>query len=124
MYNVSFLGLKENIAYGHQAIAGVKKDFPYGFKSNTYYQTFEQPVNEDTLHYYEDLIETTRALILYKKRLGIPRKEATKEVVSVTNSANCGEQALLVSQKLDELGVKNKIGLHYSILINNVLKLQ
>ena len=109
MYNVSFLGLKENIAYGHKAIAAVKKDFPDGFRSNTYYETFEQPVDKDTLNYYEELMETTRALIDFKKRLGIPSKQATKEVVSETTSANCGEQALLVSQKLDEFGIKNKI---------------
>ena len=60
MYNVSFLGIKENIAYGHQAIAGVKKDFPDGFRSNTYYETFEQPINTDTLEYYEELIETEK----------------------------------------------------------------
>ena len=85
MYNVSFLGLKENIAYGHKAIAAVKKDFPDGFRSNTYYETFEQPVDKDTLNYYEELMETTRALIDFKKRLGIPSKQATKDNPYVTN---------------------------------------
>ena len=109
MYNVSFLGIKENIAYGHQAIAGVKKDFPDGFRSNTYYETFEQPINTDTLEYYEELIETTRALVTYKKRYGKSCKQATKEAVLETKAANCGEQAVLVSQKLDEMGIKNKV---------------
>ena len=109
MYNVSFLGLKENIAYGHQAIEAVKKDFPAGFMSNTYYETFHENQDEKTLFFYEDLIETTRELVDLKKRQGKSKKEATFEAVRYTGAANCGEQAVLVSQKLDEMGIKNKI---------------
>ena len=55
------------------------------------------------------LIDTTRELVDYKKRLGKSRKEATYEAVRYTGAANCGEQAVLVSQKLDEIGIKNKV---------------
>ena len=109
MYNVSFLGLKENIAYGHQAIAEVKKDFPTGLRSNTYYETFADPVEKDVLYYYQDLILTTRALADFKKRQGMSSKQATFEAVNHTGAANCGEQSFLVSQKLDEMGIQNKI---------------
>lgn len=109
MYNVSFLGLKENLAYGRQAIANVQKDFPVGFMSNTYYETFADPVEKDVLYFYEDLIETTRALADFKKRQGMSSKQATFEAVNHTGAANCGEQAILISQKLDEMGIKNKI---------------
>ena len=109
MYNVSFLGLKENIAYGHQAINSVKKDFPAGFMSNTYYETFSKEKDDKTLCFYQDLIESTRELVDFKKRQGKTKKEATYEAVKYTGAANCGEQALLISQKLDELGVKNDV---------------
>ncbi len=109
MYNVSFLGLKENIAYGYQAIDAVKKDFPAGFMSSTYYETFSKEKDDKTLCYYQDLIDTTRELVDYKKRLGKSKKEATYEAVRYTGAANCGEQAVLVSQKLDEIGIKNKV---------------
>ena len=109
MYNVSFLGLKENIAYGHQAIEEIKKEFPAGFMSNTYYETFSQKKDPQILYYYMDLIDTTRELVDFKKRHGQTKKEATYEAVQYTGAANCGEQALLVSQKLDELGIKNQI---------------
>ena len=109
MYNVSFLGLKENIAYGYKAIEAVQKDFPIGFMSSTHYETFSKEKDDRTLCYYQDLIDTTRELVDYKKRLGKSKKEATFEAVKYTGAANCGEQALLISQKLDELGIKNKI---------------
>ena len=61
MYNVSFLGLKENMEYGRQAIADVKKNFPTGLRSNTYYEKYADPLDEGTLCFYEELIQTTRA---------------------------------------------------------------
>lgn len=57
MYNVSFLGLKENIAYGHKAIEEVKKEFPVDFMSNTYYETFSQEKDTKILFYYMDLMK-------------------------------------------------------------------
>ena len=109
MYNVYFLGLKENIEYGYKAIDEVKKDFPAGFMSNTHYETFFKKPDEEVYFYYTDLIDTTRELVDFKKRQGLTKKEATYEAVKYTGAANCGEQALLVSQKLDELGIKNQV---------------
>ena len=57
MFNVSFRGQKENMVYAREAIAEVKKDFPDGFKSNTYCETFAQPTDEMTISFYTDLIE-------------------------------------------------------------------
>ena len=109
MFNVSFRGQKENMVYAREAIAEVKKDFPDGFKSNTYCETFAQPTDEMTISFYTDLIYATRDLIHSKKRHGLTKQEATQEAVKETGAANCGEQAVLVSQKLDNKGVKNDI---------------
>ena len=109
MFNVSFRGQKENMVYAQEAIAEVKKDFPDGFKSNTHYETFENPEDKMTISFYTDLIMTTRRLIDYNKRFGLSKQEATQEAVKETGAANCGEQAVLVSQKLDKKGIKNEI---------------
>lgn len=107
MFTVSFRN--KNIEYAQQAIAEVKKDFPDGFKSNTYYETFGNPEDKMTISLYTDLIYATRDLIYDKKRHGLSKQEATQEAVRETGAANCGEQAVLVSQKLDEKGIKNDI---------------
>lgn len=95
--------------YAQEAIAEVKKDFPDGFKSNTYCETFNTQEDEMTISFYTDLIYATRDLIHSKKRHGLTKQEATQEAVKETGAANCGEQAVLVSQKLDEKGIKNDI---------------
>ena len=109
MISVSFRKQNENMLYAQEAIAEVKKDFPDGFKSNTYCETFENPEDKMTISFYTDLIIATRELIDYNKRFGLSKQEATQEAVKETGAANCAEQAVLVSQKLDEKGIKNDI---------------
>ena len=107
--NVSFCGLKENINYGHQAIAQVKKDFPDGFKSNTYYEMFSDKKDPDILSAYNKGILKSREQVKWQMRHGIMERDATEVVVRESGYANCGEQAFLVSNRLNKMGVKNKI---------------
>lgn len=109
MMNVSFYGIKENIAIGQQALAQVRKDFPNGIKSNTYYETFTQTPNHYVLDSYEKAIEETRKIVDQKKRQGKNDIDATVEAVKITGAGNCGEQARLVSKKLTESGIANEI---------------
>ena len=109
MISVSFCGLKENIQYGRQAIADVRKEFPDGFKSNTYYDVFIQNKDPEVRHEYTQAIYKTRDLVDWRKRHRLSEKEATELAVKETGAANCGEQAVLVSKRLDEMGIKNKI---------------
>lgn len=109
MMSVSFCGLKENIQYGHDAIARVKEDYPNGFKSNTYYDTFVEKQDPDVRHEYTQAIYRTRDIIDEKIRHGKSEREATEIAVSKTGAANCGEQAFLVSNRLNEMGIKNKV---------------
>lgn len=109
MYNVSFFGLKENLEYGRQAIDAVKKDFPNGFKSNSYYDVFEKNKDPEVGCELGILISKTRERIDDNKRHGMGKFEATAEAVKRYGCANCGEQAVLINKKLSEQGVKNKI---------------
>ena len=109
MMSVSFCGIKENIALGQQALAQVKKDFPNGIKSNTYYETFTPSPNQYILDSYERAIEETRRMVDQKKRQGMNDIDATVEAVKVTGAGNCGEQARIVSKKLSDNGVTNKV---------------
>ena len=106
---ISFSGLKENILYGNKAISAVKRDFPNGIKSNTYYDTFEKEQDIQKKLELEDGIERTRDRIDDMVRYGYPEKDAVEMVVKETGFANCGEQAILVSKKLDAEGIENKI---------------
>ena len=106
---ISFSGLKENILYGNKAISAVKRDFPNGIKSNTYYDTFEKEQDKQKKLELEDGIERTRDRIDDMVRYGYPEKDAVEMVVKETGFANCGEQAILVSKKLDAEGIENKI---------------
>lgn len=109
MMSVSFYGLKENIQYGHEAINRVKSEFPDGFVSSSYYDVFVQDKDSKILEKYNQAIYKTRDLISYKNRITASLKKATRLAVKETGAANCGEQARLVSQQLDEMGIKNKI---------------
>ncbi len=109
MMNVSFYGLKENIEYGHQAIAQVKKDFPEGFKSNTYYAMFSEEQDPEVLSEYSQGIRNSRELVKRQMRHGLLERDATEIVVKETGYANCGEQAYLVSNRLRDMGIKHKL---------------
>ena len=117
MMSVSFYGLKENIQYGHEAINRVKSEFPDGFISSSYYDVFAQDKDSKILEKYNQAIYKTRDLISYKNRITASLKKATRLAVKETGAANCGEQARLVSQQLDEMGIKNKIILFVSLFV-------
>lgn len=106
---VSFCGLKENIEYGNQAVERLKKDFPNGFKSSTYYETFAENKDLDIMQEYEDEISKTRKIVDKKVRQGVLEREATEIAVKQTGAANCGEQAFLLSNRLNEMGITNKL---------------
>ena len=109
MMSVSFYGLKENIQYGQEAIARVKRDYPNGFKSNTYYDTFVKEKDSDVRHEYTQAIYRTRDIIQEQVRRGKTERQATEIAVSRTGAANCGEQSFLVSDRLNEMGINNKV---------------
>ncbi len=107
--NISFYGLKENMQYGHQAIARVKEDFPEGFKSNTHYEMFSEEQNPEKLYEYTQGVLKSRELIKWKMRHVIWERDATELVVKETGYANCGEQAFLISNRLNKMGIKHKL---------------
>ena len=109
MMSVSFYGLKENIEYGHEAIARAKKDYPNGFKSNTYYEIFSDEKSPEVTEKYRKGIEKSREEVKYKMRQGLLEREATEVVVKDTGYANCGEQAFIISNRLNEMGIKHKL---------------
>lgn len=106
---ISFCGLKENILYGCQAINAVKRDFPNGIRSNTYYDIFEKGEDRKKREELEDGISKTRYRVDEYKRHGYSEKDAIENAVKETGTGNCGEQAVLVSIKLDKEGIVNKI---------------
>lgn len=106
---ISFCGLKENIIYGRQAINDVKSDFPNGLRSNTYYDTFEKVKDCRIKSELEKGIDKTRNRVDQMIRYGYPEKDAVEIAVRETGIANCGEQAILVSKRLDNRGINNKI---------------
>ena len=106
---ISFCGLKENILYGYQAINDVQRDFPNGLRSNTYYDIFENEKDQKTKVKLEYGISKTRNRVDQMLRYGYLEKDAVEIAVKETGVANCGEQAILVSKKLDKQGIKNKI---------------
>ncbi len=109
MMSVSFCGIKENIEIGQQTLAQIRKDFPNGLKSNTYYKTFSTSPNQSILASYEREIEETRRIVAQKKRQGMSDIDATVEAVKITGAGNCGEQARIVSKKLTDNGIANKV---------------
>ena len=109
MMNVSFYGLKENINYGQQAISQVKKDFPDGFKSNTHYEMFSEQKDPTIIEEYNNGIVKSREEIKRKMRHGIMERDATEIVVKESGYANCGEQAFLISNRLNKMGIRNKL---------------
>ena len=109
MMNVSFYGLKENINYGQQAIAQVKEDFPNGFKSNTHYAMFSDKKDSKVIDEYDKGIVKSREEIKRIMRHGLMERDATEIVVKESGYANCGEQAFLISNRLNKMGIKNKL---------------
>ena len=107
--SISFCGLKENILYGYQAINDVKRDFPNGLRSNTYYDIFEKEKDQKIKVKLEDGISKTRNRVDQMLRYGYLEKDAVEKAVKKTGVANCGEQAVLVSRKLDEIGISNRV---------------
>ncbi len=106
---ISFCGLKENVLYGCKAISDVKKDFPNGLMSNTYYDLFEKEKDLEVKESLEIAIDRTRFIVDQYIRQGFSSKDAVEMAVKKTGVANCGEQAVLVSRKLDKEGIINKI---------------
>lgn len=107
--NVSFYGLKENIQYGHEAIARVQKDYPNGFKSNTYYEMFSEEKKPEVLEEYTQGIINSRQQLKRHMRHGLLERDATEIIARETGFANCGEQAFLVSNRLNQMGIKHKV---------------
>ncbi len=107
--NIGFCGLKENICIGREAIKTVRKEFPDGFHSCSYYEMFDPAPAKSVLSQYEKEIEQARNIINYRKRLGISKYEAVEYAVKETGAANCGEQAILVSKVLNEKNIPNKV---------------
>lgn len=109
MMKVSFCGLKENIEYGNKAIERMKKDFPNGIKSGTYYETFVENQDPDIRQKYQDEVCKMRDIVEWKKRQGLSEREAIEIAVKQTGAGNCGEQAFLLSNRLNEMGITNKL---------------
>ena len=107
---ISFCGLKENVLYGCKAVGDVKKDFPNGLlMSNTYYDLFEKEKNLEVQESLEAAIDRTRFIVDQYIRQGFSSKDAVEKAVKKTGVANCGEQAVLVSRQLDEIGISNRV---------------
>lgn len=107
--NVSFSGLKENIKIGRAAVRQVREDYPFGFISNSKYETFSSRVNPKVDEFLTRKINQTRERIDFEKRLGVDGLTAVENVVRKTRAANCGEQAFLLSKRLNENGIHNNI---------------
>ena len=107
--HVSFSSLKENIHIGRMVIQDVKKTYPRGFISNSRYETFSTRVNPQIRKKLESKIDKTRNIVDMKTRCGLDMYQAVDCAVRETQTANCGEQAVLVSNFLNNRGVLNKI---------------
>lgn len=106
---VSFCGLNENLHIGRMAIRDVKNTYPRGFISNSRYDTFSESKNKTISRKLANKIMKMREMVDYQKRLGKDGYTAVEKAVGITNAANCGEQAILVSRSLNNSGIKNKV---------------
>lgn len=106
---VSFCGLKENIGIGRTAIREVKQEYPRGFVSNSKYDTFSIQRNKRISDMLAKKILKTREIVEHEMKFGKTKIEAVQEAVRITGTANCSEQAMLVSDKLKKAGIENKV---------------
>lgn len=106
---VNFTSLNSNIKLGRAAIKSVRQDYPFGFLSNSKYEAFSNRVNPKLDRFLSSKILETRDQIDFEKRLGVDGLTAVENVVKRTKAANCGEQAYILSKKLNENGVANQV---------------
>lgn len=106
---VSFTSLTDNIHAGRMVLKDVKSTYPKGFISNSRYETFSTHVNPQIKRKLEIKIDKTRDIVDMKKRCGYDIYDAVDFAVRKTHTANCGEQAVLVSNSLSKKGILNKI---------------
>ena len=106
---VSFCGLKENIDLGRHVLLDTRKAYPYGFLSNSRYSTFSAKMNPKIEEILGEKILKMRDIVDFEKRKGHDSYEAVKYAVAKTGAANCGEQAILLSDQMNNQGIANKI---------------